>query len=99
MLQQAFRPRRGSNQVATPGAASAALTISALDDQCRVVNAGANVVHVVTYRQADGAVAATTAEYAVAAGMASIITKGEHDRIAHISALGTTIHVSTGNGF
>src|SRR5512137_936835 len=89
-----FRPRYGSNQVVTPAAASASISIAAGDTAVRLVNTGANVCYV---RVRNSAGAATTADLAVRAGSEVIIRKDPDATIlSHISATGTTLNVMTG---
>ncbi len=89
-----FRPLYGGNQVVTPAAASASITIAKNDTAVRLVNSGANICYV---RIGNSAVAATTADLAVRAGSEVIVRKGVDDTsLSHISALGTTLNVQTG---
>ena len=89
-----FRPRYGSNQVVTPAAASASITIAKDDTAVRLVNTGANICYV---RVRNSAGAATTADLPVRAGSEVIVRKGVDDTIlSHISATGTTLNVMTG---
>lgn len=89
-----FRPRYGSNQVVTPAAASASITIDKDDTAVRLVNSGANICYV---RVRNSAGAATTADLPIRAGSEIIVRKGGDDTIlSHISATGTTLNVQTG---
>ena len=89
-----FSPRLGSNQVVTPAASSAAITINQQDKAVRLVNSGANISYV---RIGDGA--ATTADIPVRANSEIIIRKSTEDTaLSHISASGTTLNVATGEG-
>lgn len=89
-----FRPRYGSNQVVTPAATSASITIAKDDTAVRLVNTGVNVCYV---RVRNAAGTATTADLPVRAGSEVIIRKGVDDTIlSHISAAGTTLNVMTG---
>lgn len=98
-----FCPQYGSNQVVTPAAASANAPITKNCKQVRVVNTGANIGYFRTYFSGDNAAnfnVATTADCPVPAGMATTVTKSEmHDRIAFISAAGTTFQIMTGEGW
>lgn len=98
-----FCPQYGSNQVVTPAAASANAAITKNCKQVRVVNTGANIGYFRTYFSGDNAAGfnvATTADCPVDAGGEIIVTKSEaHDRIAFISAAGTTFQVMTGEGW
>lgn len=98
---QPFQPVFGSNQVLAPAAASAPATLSSpFSSQLRVINTGTNIGYFRTYRAADGAQAATTADMPVAPGMATTISKTkDHDTIATISAAGTTFQVTAGEGW
>jgi hypothetical protein len=89
-----FRPNYGSNQVVTPAAGSASITIPGQDTAVRLVNTGANVCYVRIGNVADNA---TTADLAVRAGSEVIVRKSRGDtHLAHISATGTTLNVQTG---
>ena len=91
-----FNPNRGGNQVATPGAASASVSINAISKSVRLVNSGSNICHV---RIGAGAQTATTADLPIRAGSEVIVSKGEgEDTLAHISAAGTTLHIQPGEG-
>lgn len=95
-IRSPFMPRRGDNQVTTPAAASASVSIAADAKSVRLVNSGANICHV---RIGTGAQTATTADTPVLPNSALIVQKqmGD-DTLAHISASGTTLHVQTGEG-
>ena len=91
-----FNPVRGANQVATPGAASASVSINPVSKSVRLVNSGANICHV---RIGTGAQTATTADLAIRANSEVIVSKGDgEDTLAHISAAGTTLHIQPGEG-
>jgi len=104
MFDHPFAPHFGSNQVITPAASSAAVNINADDKQVLVINTGANIGYFRTFsllEAADKAAAgvATTADVPLPAGQSRIITKGVgHNRMATISAAGTTFQVMTGEG-
>lgn len=99
-MKAPFNPQYGSNQVVASGAASATITIATGTKQVRIVNTGANIAYVRVFRLLDGAMVATTADFPIAAGQASTITKGDRmDSLAHISAAGTTLQVMTGEGW
>lgn len=101
MIIQPFFPKYNSNQIVTPGAASAAITIDGDNRQVRIVNTGANIAYVQTCSSRDNAThVASTADFPIPGGMAATITKDtSHDRLAHISAAGTTLNIMTGDGF
>lgn len=91
-----FQGQRGGNQVTTPGAASASVTLTRGTKSVRLVNAGANICHV---RIGTGAQTATTSDTPVLAGQSLIVTKADDDdTLAHISATGTTLHIQCGEG-
>lgn len=91
-----FKPHYGSNQIVTPAAASANVTITAADKSVRIVNTGANIAY---FRIGEGAQTATTADVAIPAAASIIVQKGITDNnIAHISAAGTTLQIMTGEG-
>ena len=95
-IRSPFMPRRGTNQVTTPAASSASVSVDADAKSVRLVNAGANICFV---RIGTGAQTATTADTPVLPNSALILQKqmGD-DTLAHISASGTTLHVQTGEG-
>lgn len=96
-IRAPFQPRRGTNQVLTPAAASASTPIDPEAKSVRLVNSGTtNICHV---RIGEGAQTATVADLPVLPGESIIVQKGEgEDTLAHISASGTTLHVQTGEG-
>ena len=95
-MQTAFNPNRGANQVATPAAASASISLDPRAKSIRLVNSGVNVCHV---RVGTGAQTATTADLPIRGGSEIVVRKGDgEDTLAHISAAGTTLHIQTGEG-
>jgi len=91
-----FSQRDKSNQVVTPAAASASVSLNQQDKAVRLVNTGANVCYV---RIGTGAQTATTADVPVRSGSEVILRKKNgDDTLAHISAAGTTLNVATGEG-
>jgi hypothetical protein len=95
-IRAPFQPRRGVNQVLTPAAASASVSIDPQAKSVRLVNAGEAICHV---RIGAGAQTATTADLPVLPGSEIVVSKGDgDDTLAHISATGTTLHVQTGEG-
>lgn len=91
-----FNAHRGANQVTTPAAASASISIDPIAKSVRLVNSGANICHV---RIGSSTQTATTADIPVRAGSEVIVSKGDGEgTLAHISAAGTTLHVQTGEG-
>lgn len=96
-IRSPFQPHYGSNQVVTPAAASAAITIGFGNKSIMVCNTGVNIGYFRTGRAADGTVTATTADVPVPSGQTRIIEKPQdHDTLAHISAAGTTFQVMSG---
>lgn len=95
-IRSPFMPRRGTNQVTTPAASSASVSVDADAKSVRLVNAGANICFV---RIGTGAQTATTADTPVLPNSALVLQKQMGDNtLAHISASGTTLHVQTGEG-
>lgn len=95
-IRAPFNPKRGSNQVTTPAAASASVSIDAVNKSVRLVNSGAGICHV---RIGAGAQTATTADLPIRAGSEVVVSKADGDNtLAHISATGTTLHIQTGEG-
>jgi hypothetical protein len=91
-----FCAHSGTNQVTTPAAASASVSLEAVAKSVRLVNSGANICHV---RIGTTSATATTADIPIRAGSEIIIRKGDgQDVLAHISAAGTTLHIQTGEG-
>lgn len=89
-----FYPSRGANQVVTPAAASASISIGSDENAVRLVNSGANICYV---RVGPDAQTASTSDTPVRAGESVIIGKAVGDDIlAYISAAGTTLNVQTG---
>jgi hypothetical protein len=95
-IRAPFHPDRGNNQVVTPAAASASVSVDPVSKTLRLVNVGANICHV---RVGAGAQTATTADMPVRANSEIFISKGDGDNtVAHISATGTTLHIQNGEG-
>lgn len=91
-----FAPNFGSNIVAAAGVASATVSIAPGDNCIRLVNTGANVCYV---RVGTNSITATTADLPIRGGSEVIIRKAlGYDKLAHISALTTTLNIQTGNG-
>ena len=91
-----FQGQRGANQVTTPAAASASVSLDAVAKCVRLVNSGSNICHV---RIGAGAQTATTADLPIRSGSEIIVAKGDGENtLAHISASGTTLHIQTGEG-
>lgn len=99
--RQPFSPAYGTGQAIAPAAASATVNINASNNQVRIVNTGAAIAFVRTFSNAaQPGTAATAADMPIPPNMAVTITKDlSHDRLAHISATGTTLQVMTGEGW
>lgn len=102
MPMQPFQPLYGSNQVVTSAATSAVVGIpSGRGADCiRVVNTGTGLAYFRTFSSRDvGANSvASSADFPVPPGMASTVYTGQHDRLAHVAASGTTLQVMVGQG-
>lgn len=91
-----FSQRLGSNQVVTPAAASASVSVNSQDKAVRLVNSGSGICYV---RIGVGAQTATTADIPVRGASEFIIRKLDSaDTVAYISAAGTTLNIATGEG-
>lgn len=91
-----FNAKRGDNQVLTATATSQSVTIDAVAKSVRILNGGLSVAHV---RVGTGAQTATTADTPILGNSDLVISKGDgEDTLAYISAVGTTLHVQTGEG-
>ena len=98
-VKQPFNPAYGSTQTLTPAAASANVVIDAdkTSKNLLIQNTGANIAFV---RVGAGAQTATAADLPIPAGKSLVITKDQsHDNLAHISAAGTTLLVTRGEGW
>jgi hypothetical protein len=92
------QPAYGTGQVLTPAAGAATANLTAGSKQLILTNLGANVAHVRVGQT--GLAAATTADFPVLPGAQAIISKAmSDDKLSHISASGTTLHVMNGEGF
>ena len=98
---QPFNPRWGSNQQVSPAAGSASITVSGQTKQIHVENTGTtNAMWIRTGNSANGTVTATTADFRVSPGTVEVITKPQDDdRLAYISASGTTAEIIEGEGW
>lgn len=95
-MRAPFNPTAGANQVVTPAAAAARITIDPASKSVRLVNSGANICHV---RITAAAGTATIADTPVLPNSDLIVSKGEgQGSLSYISAAGTTLHVQTGEG-
>jgi hypothetical protein len=96
MDHRPFTPQRGTNQVVSPAAASASVTIDARAKSVRLVNSGANICYV---RIGTDTQTATTADLPVRTAESIVVSKGDGENtIAYISAAGTTLNIQTGEG-
>lgn len=96
-IKAPVQPGYGTGQVLTPAAGAATATLTPSSKQLILTNLGANVCYV---RVGTGTLTATTADYPVPAGAQVVITKAMgDDKLSHISATGTTLHVMNGEGF
>ena len=93
-----FMASRGSNQVVTPGAASASVTIVKSAKMVRLTNSGTNICYV---RIGDSSLgAATTADIPILPNSSLVVQKGsEEDTVSHISTAGTTLNIQTGEAY
>lgn len=90
-------PAYGTGQPLSPGAASASSPIQPGSKQLILTNMGANPCYV---RVGVGPQTASDKDYPVPAGAQIVITKmQEANQIAHLSPLGTSLHVMNAEGF
>ena len=95
----AFYAHKGTNQVVTPAAASATISLNPIDKTVRCVNNGANICYVRIGDAASGA-PATTADTPVPPLGEVVLRKGDGENtLSYISALGTTLQVQTGEEY
>ena len=95
----AFYAQRGGNQIVTPAATSASITIDGISKAVRLHNTGANICHVRVGTSVSGT-PATTADTPVPAGTVLVLRKGDgEDTLSHISTAGTTLHVQPGEEY
>ena len=96
---QPFNPAYGTTQQLTATSSSAQVTIDSRGrtKQVRILNTGSNIAYI---RIGTGTVTATVADFPVAPNQASTITKfQDSDVLAYISAAGTTLEVTIGEGW
>lgn len=94
-IRAPFKPHYGTNQVVTPAAGAAAITIAKGDKSVRLANSGAGICYVRIQPDGD----ATTADLPVRSGETVVVEKDQDfTRLSHISAAGTTLNVMTGEG-
>lgn len=95
-IHSPFIPARGQNQVVTPAAASANVTVGKGNKSIRFSNSGASICYV---RIGTGAQTATTADTPVLAGTSVVLGKfQDDDNVGYISAVGTTLNIQPGEG-
>lgn len=95
---QPFNPKYGSGQNVTAAAASASITIPPGTKQVRIVNTGAT--NAAQIRIGASPVTATAADFHIPPGAIEVVTRFEdHDTLAYISASGTTLNISMGEGW
>lgn len=100
-----FQPVQGATQILTATATSQVVSVPQDSRQLRIMNAGAGLASIRTFSSRAIAAdptngVATTADFPVVASQVTTITKGsDHDRMAYISAAGTTIYVTPGDGW
>lgn len=95
-----FAPHYGSTQTVTPAAASATIPIAKQDEQVRILNTGTGIAFVRVGDSTASPVVATAADFPIAPGDSTTITKSVlANTLAHISDAGTTLVICTGNGF
>lgn len=96
-IRAPVQPGYGSGQTVTPGAGAATAQITTGSKQLILTNLGTNPAYV---RCGQSVANASAADYPVPAGAQVVITKAEADnQLSHISPLGTTLHVMSGEGF
>lgn len=97
-IKAPVQPGYGTGQTLTPGAAAATATLTIGSKQLILTNLGTNPCYV---RIGQTTVAnASTSDYPVPAGAQVVISKSmADDKLSHISAAGTTLHVINGEGF
>lgn len=97
---QPFNPRWGSNQIVSPAAGSASITVGGQTKQIHIENTGTNPMSIRTGNSANGTVTATTADFRISPGTVEVITKPQDDdKVAYISASGTTAEIIEGEGW
>ncbi len=98
---QPINPKWGSNQLLTASGSSQQATVAGNTKQIHVENTGgSNPVYLRTGNSANGTVTATTADFRVSPGTVEVFTKPQDDdRLAYISASGTTFEIIEGEGW
>lgn len=101
-FMQPFSPKQGANQNIAVTTASQIVTIGKGEKQLRIINKGAGDAYVYHYNAANSSAVrvASTADYRVAAGQTSIITKPEsHDTLAVVGDAACTVSFVPGEGW
>ena len=95
-----FQPRYGSTQTASPTSTSSTITIGFGNKTLRIKNTGAtNQMSFRTGKGSDGTVTAVAADMVLDPGEVVYIEKPQdHDTLAFISASGTTMRATAGEG-
>lgn len=98
---QPINPKWGSNQLLTATGSSQQATVNGQTKQIHVENTGTtNPVYIRTGNSANGTITATTADLRLSPGTVEVITKPQDDnRVAYISASGTTLELIEGEGW
>jgi hypothetical protein len=96
-IKAPVQPAYNTGQTLSPAAGAATATLTTGSKQLILTNLGTNPCYV---RVGTGTITATTNDYPVPAGAQVVITKAMlDDKLSHISAAGTTLHVMNGEGF
>lgn len=100
-----FRPAYGTGASVSPAASSAAVSLTAAQRNCRTVrvrNTGTTNIGFFRLGNSESGtvtIAATSADMPVSPGETVYVEKDiDHDRLAHISASGTTFQYIFGEG-
>jgi hypothetical protein len=95
VYQQPFKPIYGAGQSLSAAAVAASADLAASKQVC-VTNTGLNIAYI---KIGTGVITASDVDYPILPGSKEIITKAVgDDKLSHISADGTTLHVITGEG-
>jgi len=95
-MRAPFNPKQGANQVLVSGSSSSSVAIDAVSKSVRILNSGMSVAH---FRIGSGTQTATTADTPIYGGADIIVSKADgQGTFAHISPVGTTLHVQPGEG-
>lgn len=98
-IRSPFKPHYGSTQSVVTAAASASIAIGKNDKTIMVVNDGTTLAFFRTGLSSDGIVSASSADVPVAANSKIYIEKPQdHDTVAYMSAVATTLYIMSGEG-